>query len=71
MLAGKRYKLNSPTVAIETQDGHRVAATLPSGTTIEVASGPHDRDTMVYVMCQGRVVAMFAVDLTERGTELD
>jgi len=71
MITGKRYRLNSPTVAIETDDGRRVATTLPSGTTIEVASGPHDRDTMVHVIWQGRVVAMFAVDLNERGTEVE
>ena len=53
MLTGKRFKLNAATVAIGTVDGKHVAAVVPAGSVIKVASGPTHGDRMVDVY--GRV----------------
>lgn len=70
MLTGKLFKLETPTMAIETVSGKRVAVTVPAGEIIKVISGPRHGDRMMDVFWDGRVVMMFAVDIQERGTEI-
>lgn len=70
MLTGKRFKLETPTMAVGTLDGKRVAVTVPAGETIKVISGPRHGDRMMDVLWDGRVIMMFAVDVEERGTEV-
>ncbi len=70
MLSGKRFKLETPTVAVETVGGKRVAVTVPAGETIKVVSGPRHGDRMMDVLWNGRIIMMFAVDVEERGTEV-
>jgi len=70
MLSGKRFKLGTSTIAVETVDGKRVAVTVPAEATIKVISGPRHGDRMIDVLWDGRVVMMFAVDVEERGTEV-
>jgi hypothetical protein len=63
MLTGKRFKLETPTMAVEIVDGKRVAVTVSAGETIKVVSGPRHGDRMMDVLWNGRVVMMFAVDV--------
>jgi hypothetical protein len=58
------------TVVIDTVDGKHVAAIVPAGSVIKAASGPKHGDRMVDVLWNGRIVAMFAVDVDVRGTEV-
>lgn len=51
-------------------DGKRTAVTVPAGATIEVLPGPTPGDVSLEVRWDGRDVVMFAVDVTERGTEI-
>ena len=51
-------------------DGKRTAVTVPAGATIEVLSGPTPGDVSLEVRWDGRDVVMFAVDVTERGSEV-
>jgi hypothetical protein len=72
MLTGKRYRLNAPTLAIESKGDERIAVTLLAGETIEVARGPrHDDSRMVDIRCNGRELAIFAADLYARGDYID
>jgi len=70
MLSGKQFRLVRATLAIGDTDGKRKAVTLPLGTVIKVVSGPSNDDGMVDVLCEGRVLEMFAVDVDVRGTEI-
>jgi hypothetical protein len=70
MLTGKRFKLSSPTVAIAVVDGKDTAVTIPAEALIKVLAGPTNGDPMVNVLWEGRAVAMFAVDVNVRGTEI-
>jgi hypothetical protein len=72
MLTGKRYRLNAPTLAIESRVDERIAVTLLAGETIEVSRGPSYDDTrMVDIRCNGRELVMFAADLYARCEYID
>jgi len=71
LLTGRRFKLENPTLALDVIDGRRVAITLPRGAVVKVVAGPTgDGDRLVDVISEGRVVTLFAFDLTVRGTEI-
>lgn len=70
MLGGKCFTLKRYTLAIDLIDGKRTAVSVPAGATIEVLPGSTNGDIMVDVLWDGRAVVMFAVDVTERGTEI-
>src|SRR5580765_4946616 len=58
-------------MALDVVDGKRVAITVPAGATIKVVSGPtSEADRLVDVIWNGRTVAMFAFDVSVRGTEI-
>ena len=71
MLTGKRFRLENPTLALDVVDGKRVAVTIPTGATIKVVSGPTgEGDRLVDAVWAGRTLAMFAYDVSVRGTEV-
>ena len=58
-------------MALDVVEGKRVAITVPAGSTIKVVSGPtSESDRLVDVVWSGRTVAVFAYDVTVRGTEI-
>ena len=67
MLTGKRFELRKPTAAIDIFEGKRVAVTIPDGAIVKVVSASSE---LVDVLWEGRTVAMFATDVSERGTEI-
>jgi len=66
MLAGRRFMLTSPTVAVDEQ---RVLLIMPIGTILTVTSDTSAEKRMVEVMWEDRKLAMFGSDLLERGEE--
>lgn len=72
MLSGKRFKIGTPTLALEAKDNERSAVTIPAGAVVRVLSGPLRKgDTgTLSVEWEGRTVAMFAIDLEVRGIEI-
>jgi len=66
MLAGRRFILKIPTIAVDSQ---RVAIIVPNGALLDVLSESVDRK-MAQVVWDGRPFAMFAIDLAERGQEI-
>jgi hypothetical protein len=71
MLAGKRYRLTSDTLAIESVNERRIAVTVPTGEIVEVIRGPRADDTpMVDVRWNGKVLVIFAEDLQRRGEDI-
>jgi hypothetical protein len=71
MLTGKRFRLTTAILGIETIDAKRVAVEIPQGATVEVTAGPSQTDSrMVDVLWNARTVVMFAQDITERAEQL-
>ena len=71
MLSGRRFKLERPTLAIDSANDKRQSSYVPAGAIIKVVSGPtSDGDRMVDVLWNGKVVTMFAIDVNVRGTEV-
>jgi len=70
MLTGKRFRLERATLAVEQIDGKRRAVTVSVGEIIKVVAGPTNRNGMVDILWGQRLVEMFAVDVTARGTEI-
>jgi hypothetical protein len=71
LLTGRRFRLEHSTMALDVVEGKRVAITVPTGATIKVVSGPtSESDRLVDVVWAGRTVAMFAYDVSVRGTEI-
>jgi len=66
MLAGRRFILKIPTIGV---DARRVAVMMPIGAVLNVLSESVD-GKMAQVVWDGRPVAMFAIDLAERGREI-
>jgi hypothetical protein len=66
MLAGRRFILKIPTIAV---DSRRVAVMMPIGAVLDVLSESVD-GKMTQVIWDGRPVAMFTIDLEERGREI-
>ncbi len=58
------------TVATEIRDDQSVSAVLPAGAILQVLSGQNYAESRLEVLCEGRVFRMFAIDLSERGTEV-
>jgi hypothetical protein len=68
-MAGERYRLNTPTLAIMTlPNGRRVLVTIPKGADVKILAGPLNGTRLVNVGWEGEAVMMFAVDLVESGT---
>jgi hypothetical protein len=75
VLTGKRFKLSRATIGIQLVDGETSVVKLPTDSVIDVLSGPnangkvHEKG-IVYVVWEENTVAMFAVDIEARGTEI-
>jgi hypothetical protein len=71
MYTGKRFRLKSETVGIESSHDNRVAVTVPAGALVRVLSGPRPDDRrMVDVLWGDRTLVMFAEDIERRGEEV-
>jgi hypothetical protein len=70
MVTGERYMLKMATLALETINGKRIAVTVPADATIRVVSEPSDGGQLLDVLWEGRVVAMFSIDVDRRGIEI-
>jgi hypothetical protein len=66
-MVGKRYRLNTPALAIMNHEGQRFRLTVPLGDVIQVLSGPLDEDWLLDVDWKGKALTMFANDLREHG----
>jgi hypothetical protein len=70
MLTGKRFTLKKSTIAVDVINGKRTAIMIPAEGIVTVLPGANKNDRTVEVLWEGRMVVMFAVDVTERGTEI-
>jgi len=63
----RRFKLEQTTLAIGDLNGKRVAVRIPAGDVVKLVSTPSPWNKMVDVLWEGRIVAMYAIDLRLRG----
>jgi hypothetical protein len=75
VLIGKRFRLTRPTVGIHLINGARSVVTLPANAIIEILPGPDANGKVsdsgvVYARWEDRSIAMFIVDLEQRGIEV-
>jgi hypothetical protein len=71
VLTGKRFRLKTSTLGIETIDCHRTAVEVPANEIVTVLSGPRPDDRrMIDVSWDERTLVMFAEDIQERGQEI-
>jgi hypothetical protein len=65
-----RFKLEKRTLAIGDLNGKRVAVPIPAGDIVNLIADPSAAgNKMVDVLWEGRTVAMYAVDLKQRGID--
>ena len=70
MFAGKRFRLKTPTLALEeTGDGPRFPC-LPAGSIISVVDGPEPDNPLLIVVWDKRWLLMFKHDIRERGEDI-
>ena len=67
----KRYRLNTPTLAILTTDGDKLPVIVPMGGIVQVHNGSLEDTQLVDVEWEGRTVSMFSIDLRARGERVD
>jgi len=65
-----RFKLEKTTLAIDDENGKRVAVRIPAGDTVKLIADRRPGNKMVDVLWEGRMVTMYAIDLKLRGTEV-
>jgi hypothetical protein len=63
----RRFKLEQTTLGIGDANGKRVAVTIPAGDIVKLVTNPSPWSKMVDVLWEGRVVAMYTIDLRLRG----
>jgi len=71
MLSGKKFRLKTRTLGVESMPDGRRAVHLPEGEILTVLSGPKPDDRrMVDVEWDGRKIVLFAEDVLSRGEEI-
>lgn len=75
LLTGKRFKFTRPVTGIQLVNTTASVVSIPMGAIIRVLSGPnengklHDKG-LVYVLWEEQTIALFAVDVEARSTEI-
>ena len=64
-------ELRTSVLGIYSGDGPRTAFMIPAGAFVKILSGPNEEDRMIDILWDGRVIAAFAVDIVNRGEEVE
>ena len=67
MLAGEKFKLDTPTIGLAAPGGRQVL--IPAGSIIEIAPVSTQSKGMVAVLWDDELLTMFALDVDMPGTE--
>ena len=71
MLIGRQFRLKASILGIYVVDGQRTAVMIPEGATVKIVSGPRGEDRIIDLLWGSRVLAAFAVDVVNRGEEIE
>lgn len=71
MLTGTSIRLKSSVLCIYSDGDQRSAVMVPEGAIVKIISRSRTEDLMMDILWDGRVVAAFAVDILNRGEEVE
>jgi hypothetical protein len=66
-MQSQTYRLNAKTLGILSQNGQRVAVSIPYNAVVTVVNGPLNGNRVVDVMWDEKLVMIFVEDLRARG----
>jgi hypothetical protein len=69
-VAGDKYRIKSPTIALFLEDGRHVAHIVPKGTIVTVQTETFNGDRMIEVLWSEKTVMMFTQDIRTRGEKV-
>jgi len=64
---GRQYRLRTATLGLASVDDHQIAVTIPANAIVTMAGPSRDDSRLVDVHWQDRALALFALDMRERG----
>jgi len=64
-----KYRINSPTMALFSEDGQKAAGIVPGGSVVVIDEDLFQENKLVEVLWDGKKVFMFAQDVRSRGEE--
>lgn len=71
MLTGKRFRIKTPTLAIDDTTADKMTVTLPIGALVAVIDGPHGPENpLVRITWESKWLIMFEKDIRERCEEI-
>ena len=70
-MAGDKYRIKSPTIALFLEDGRHVAHMVPTDSIITVKSEEFNGDRLIEVLWAEKVVMMFTQDIRTRGVKIE
>ena len=69
MFTGKRFRLNKTTLGLDSSGTKQRTVQIPAGSIIQV-TGSGTSDVMVAIQWESLKLAMFVIDVQQRGEEL-
>lgn len=69
-MAGDKYRIKSPTIALFLEDGRHVAHLVPVGTVVVVQAEELNGDRLIEVIWAEKLVMMFTQDIRTRGVKV-
>ena len=70
-MQNRRYRVKTPTVAIDSSDGQRKIVTVPIDVIVTIFKEQREGDRLIDVTWNGKNYLMFAQDLRDRCDPLD
>ena len=70
-MAGDKYLIKSPTIALFLEDGRHVTHMIPKGSIVVVESENINGNRLLEVIWAEKKVMMFTQDIRSRGKKLD
>ena len=70
-MAGDKYRIKSPTIALFLEDGRHVAHMIPADSIVVVQAEELNGDRLIEVLWAEKLVMMFTQDIRTRGLKID
>ena len=70
MLTGRRFRINTPTIALDETTIERMSVTVPAGSIVDVIDGPKPDIPLIHIFWEKRWLLMYEQDLLGRAEEV-
>jgi len=70
-MAGDKYRIKKPTIALFMEDDRHVARTIPAESIVVVQAEELNGDRLIEVLWAEKLVMMFTQDIRKRGVKID